>query len=247
MKKSPWTIRARADGALEVMLYDEIGESLWGEGTTAKQFDADLKAAGNVNRIHLRVNSPGGSVWDGLAIYQTLRSHGARITAQVDGVAASIAGVILMAADVGGISIAHTAVVMVHNPATIVAGDENDMRKMAETLAKVKDSMVTAYSRHSSLSVTKLRAAMDQETWYSADEAVAAGFADDVMDPDEDHDEDEDMDVAAVNLAPIFAKLKFKHPPAQLSARLARPRRESQPPASERERQRLQVELLRRL
>lgn len=245
--QKPWTIRASAAGELEVMLYDDIGESLWGEGTTAKKFDADLKAAGNVSRIKLRINSSGGSVWDGLAIHNTLRSHGAAISATVDGLAASIASVILMAADVGEISIAPNAFVMVHNPATVVAGDENEFRKMADTLAKVKDSMVTSYLRHSSLSSAKIRAAMDQETWYSADEAVAAGFADEIKVDDEDEDEDRDEDMAAVLRSPIYAK--FRNPPAGLAARLALPRRESRPPASESEKERLQlrVDLLRRL
>ena len=106
-------------------------------------------------------------MWQGLAIFNTLRGHGAAITAQVDGIAASIASVILMAADAGGIAIGETAMVMIHNPGTIIAGDENDMREMADTLAKVKDSMVTAYLRHSSLSSAKIRAAMDEESWIA--------------------------------------------------------------------------------
>src|SRR2546423_7076685 len=99
-----------------------IGEDFWtGEGTTAKAFAEDLKAAGKVSKIHLRGNSPGGSVFDGIAIYNTLLSHGAVVTAQVDGLAASIASVIVMAAS--EISMGDNAMMMIHNPFTAISGD----------------------------------------------------------------------------------------------------------------------------
>jgi ATP-dependent Clp protease protease subunit len=240
--KQPWSMNARAGGdELEILLYSEIGDSGWGDGVTAKQFAEDLRAAGaRIRKIHLRISSPGGAVFDGLAIYNTLRGHGARITAQVDGLAASIASVILMAADAGGISMAASSLLMIHNPwAALTGGDANDMRKMATTLDKTKSSMVGAYRRHSSLSAEKISALMDAETWMTAEESVDNGFADDVME-----DPDEDDLAAAVLQGPIFAK--FKNVPPQIAARL-HPRGESQPPACERDRQRLQVELLRRL
>jgi len=238
----PWTMRASAGGELVIELFEMIGEDVWtGEGTTAKSFAEDLRAAGAVSKIHLRVNSGGGSVFDGLSIHNLLLSSGATVTAEVLGLAASIAGVIIMAAS--RISMAENALLMIHNPGTIVGGDAPELRKMADTLDKVKDSMVTAYRRHTKKTKENVAALMDAETWYSADEAVAAGFAEEVSDPDE---EDHDLDLAAAFSAPMFAK--FKHPPAQIAARLARPRGESQPLASEeRDRLRLRLDLLRRL
>jgi ATP-dependent Clp endopeptidase proteolytic subunit ClpP len=206
--KTPWTFTAKAGGDLEILLYDEIGESLFGESTTAKNFSEDLKTAGAVSRIHLRVNSPGGNVFDGLAIYNTLLAHGATVTAQVDGIAASIAGVILMAAS--KISIAENALIMIHNPFVATAGDAEDMRKMAETLDKVKSSMVTAYRRHAKKSKNEIAAMMDAETWMDADEAMDAGFADRVLSAGEDAGM-----AAAVDLS------KFRKVPQQIAARFA--------------------------
>ena len=126
----PWKITAKAGGEIEILLYEMIGQDWWtGDGTTAKAFAEDLKGAGDVKKVHLRVNSPGGDVFDGIAIYNTLLSCGAIVTAQVDGLAASIASVIIMAAS--EISMGDNAMMMIHNPWTAVQGDSNDMRKMA--------------------------------------------------------------------------------------------------------------------
>ena len=188
-----------------------IGQDFWtGEGTTAKSFAEDLKAAGDgIRKIHLRVNSPGGSVFDGLAIYNTLLSHGAKITASVDGLSASIASVITMAAS--EISMGDNAMMMIHNPSTVIGGDSNDMRKMADTMDKVKTSMITAYRRHSPKSSAEISTLMDDETWMTAEETVENGFAEKVTKPEGD-----EADLAA-NFAPILAK--FRNVPQQIAAR----------------------------
>lgn len=235
--KTPWTFTAKAGGELEVLLYDEIGADLFGEGQTAKAFAEDLKAAGSVSKIHLRVNSPGGSVFEGLAIYNTLLSHGATVTAQVDGIAASIASVIIMAAS--KISIAANGIIMIHNPHVMTAGDADDMRKMAETLDKVKSSMISAYMRHAKKSKNQIGSLMDAETWMSASEAIDAGFAEEVTNPDDGNVQD---------MAAHFIS-KFSNVPAQIAARLRAPRPEPSRGVTEEERSRLaqRVELLRRL
>jgi ATP-dependent Clp endopeptidase proteolytic subunit ClpP len=212
--KRPWTMTAKAGGELEILLYEMIGEDFWsGEGTTAAQFAKDLKAAGSVSRIHLKVNSPGGSVFDGLAIFNTLLSHGAKVTAQVDGLAASIASVITMAAS--EISMGSNAMMMIHNPSTLISGDSNDMRKMAETMDKVKTSMITAYRRHTTKSTEQIGALMDAETWMTAGETVDNGFAEKVITP-----KGNDADVASALASPIVAR--FFHPPARIAAIAAR-------------------------
>lgn len=207
MKQTPWTIIATAPGQLEILLYQMIGEDFWGEGTTAKSFSDDLKAAGAVSKIHLRVNSPGGNVFDGIAIYNALLSHRATVTATVDGLAASIASVIIMAAS--EISVAENGIVMIHNPSTLIAGDANEMRKMADTMDKVKSSMITAYRRHTKLSVEKIGVLMDAETWMSAEEAVEQGFAEKVCTP-----EDDEAEIAA-----NFDLSQFRRVPRQIAAR----------------------------
>jgi ATP-dependent Clp protease, protease subunit len=234
----PWTFKAQAGGELEILLYEEIGQDFWtGEGTTAKSFAEDLKAAGNVLRIHLRVNSPGGNVFDGLAIYNTLLSHGATITAQVDGLAASIASVILMSAS--RITMGASSLLMIHQPYSAISGNADEHRKMAETLDLVAGSMIKAYRRHSKKTKPEIEAMMTAETWLDADQAIDAGFADEVS------EDDDDADVAArVDLS------KFRRVPQQIAARFAArastPRVESVS-AEERQRLALRLKLLERL
>jgi ATP-dependent Clp protease, protease subunit len=236
----PWKFKAAGRGALSIELLEQIGDDFFGEGTTAASFSEELEAAGSgITEITLRISSPGGNVWDGLAIYDQLLRHPAKVTAHVL-FAASIASVIAMSART--ISIAPTGVLMIHLPSTVVAGTAPDFRKMADTLDVVADSMLVAYRRHSKKTKADLLAAMTAETWYNADEAVRAGLADQVSDPDED--EGEELDMAAILRAPIAAK--FQHMPAQIAARVRAPRPEA-PASNERERLRLRTELLWRL
>lgn len=229
--KSPWKMTAKVKDTLEVYLYDEIGDSGWGDGTTARQFAQDLKDAGAVQNIVLRVNSPGGSVFDGITIHNTLLAHGAKITAQVDGIAASIASCIIMAAS--KISMCESAMMMIHNPHTFTGGDSNDLRKIADTMDKVKGSMILAYQRHTKMSAEEISALMDEEFWMTAAEACDKGFAESVLQAD------------AVPLAAIDIS-KFKSVPAAIAARLQRPA-----PAFDledvRRRQRDRIELEKRL
>ncbi|HTR22722.1 MAG TPA: head maturation protease, ClpP-related [Terriglobales bacterium] len=211
--KTPWKIKGSGRGNLEILLYDEIGESYSGEGTTARAFAEDLGAAGpGITDIHLRVNSPGGNCFDGISMYNCLLTHGARITATVEGLAASIASVIIMAAE--RISMAQNALLMIHNPyAAVLGGDANDLRKMAATLDKVRDSMIVAYQRHAkNASKAELAAMMNEESWFSASEARSAGLIEEVMDPDETG---QDLAVAAnVDLS------RFRNVPQRIAARL---------------------------
>jgi ATP-dependent protease ClpP protease subunit len=213
--KTPWTMTAAKGGELEIRLFDVIGEDFWsGGGITAKQFADDLKAAGNVRSLKILINSVGGNVWDGLGIFDTLRAHPATVRAEVRGLCASIASVILMAAEPGQIAITPTSSLMIHNPSTLVGGDSNEMRRMADVMDKVKSSMVKAYQRHTTKSVSEIGAIMDAETWFTPKEAIAAGFADTIT---SFGDDDDDADVAAsVDLS------HFRRVPAQISARFSR-------------------------
>jgi|DEB0MinimDraft_3_1074331.scaffolds.fasta_scaffold63386_2 ATP-dependent protease ClpP protease subunit len=166
-------IKAMGDSA-EILLYDEIGESFFG-GYSAKDFATELASVGNVSEIHLRINSPGGSVFDGFAMYNTLKRHPARVVVDIDGMALSIASVIAMAGD--EIRMAENAQMMIHNPYTVVAGTSKDMRDTADILDSLKDGILSSYANHSNLNNDALSAAMDAETWYNAEEAIAAGLA----------------------------------------------------------------------
>jgi HK97 family phage major capsid protein/ATP-dependent Clp endopeptidase proteolytic subunit ClpP len=166
-------IKARADKGAEVWIYDEIG----GFGVSAKEFIKELNAL-EAERIDLRINSPGGVVFEGAAIYNALKRHPAAITTYVDGLAASIASVVALAGE--KVVMAENALFMIHNPWALCVGDAGEMRKTAEILDKVRSIIMNAYMEKSGMSEEELTAAMDAETWYSAREAMEVGFADEV-------------------------------------------------------------------
>ncbi len=122
-----------------------------------------------------------------------------------------------MAADPGQIAMTPTSTLMCHNPSTLIAGDSNEMRRMADVMDKVKSSMIESYRRHTWKSVAEIGALMDAESWYTPAEAIAAGFVDKIATPD---DEDEYDDLAAAFRTPVFAR--FRHVPARLAQIAAR-------------------------
>jgi ATP-dependent protease ClpP protease subunit len=238
--RTPWTFIAKAAGELQIDLMEEIGADPWtGTGVTSKQFAQDLRDAGDLHSISLMVNSPGGSCFEGLSIYNQLLAHPARVTATVTGIAASIASVIIMAADT--IYLAKNALMMIHNASTMGAGDAAEFRKLAEILDKVQGSMIQAYRRHSPLSAAKILALCAEETWMDSQEAIANGFATKIL-PDES---------ATMGAGVDFSRFaaKFKNAPAAIAARLAgaKPDVPVDVPAEEKSRLRSRIELLRRL
>ncbi|MFJ8146563.1 head maturation protease, ClpP-related [Streptomyces sp. NPDC096048] len=175
-EKKPYSIRNLAGGEADVMLYGEIG---W-LGTTADEFVADIKAL-SASQINLHLSSPGGSVFDGIAIMNALRAHPAPVTVYVDSLAASIASVIAMAGD--RIVARQGAEFMIHEAAGLSVGNADEMREMAELLDRQSDKIAGIYAARAGGSVEDWRAAMKRETWFSAQEAVDAGLADEVDQP----------------------------------------------------------------
>jgi ATP-dependent protease ClpP protease subunit len=175
--RSWYNIRDAADGDAEILIYDEIGAF----GITAKQFADDLKGVGKAARITLRINSPGGSVFDGLAIHNSLKRLSARKTVWIDGIAASIASVIAMAGD--EIVMPENTMMMIHDPAGMVVGTAPEMRAMAEALDRIKGGLVSAYRDRTGKPEADIERLMAAETWLTANDAVAAGFADRVDKP----------------------------------------------------------------
>lgn len=175
-------LRKEPDGAsVEIDILDAIGEWSGPNGVTARNLVSELRASGDVKNIRVRMNSGGGEVMEGLAIYNVLREHGAKVEVEVIGVAASMASVIAMAADV--ITMAPSAFMMVHNPWSIVAGDGDDLRDAAAFLDKLRDSLAGIYSVRTKRPKEEIAALMNAETWLTADEAVEQGFADRVAPP----------------------------------------------------------------
>lgn len=174
----PYEIKSHGDTA-EVLLYGDIGPSPWGEGIDAKQFAEDL-AALKVDSIVARINSAGGDVFHGAAIHNALKRHKAEVHVVIDGLAASAASGIAMAGDT--IEMAANALLMIHNPWTIALGDAGELREVADTLDKVKDTSVTTYHDRTGIDREKLSQWMDDETWFTAEEAETEGFIDRISD-----------------------------------------------------------------
>lgn len=176
-EQSWYSIKALSKGQVEILLYDEIG--MW--GISARQFAQDLKALGDLTLISLRIHSPGGDVFEGTAIYNLLKNHPARVEAHIDGLAASMASVIAMAADT--IYIPENAMMMVHKPWGIQGGDADDMRRYAELLDKVESTLVSAYVQKTGRTEEDIKDLLKGETWMTGREAVEAGFADQLTEP----------------------------------------------------------------
>jgi len=195
--KKWFSITAKSNGVAEILIYDEIGIY----GISAKKFVDELRALGNVKKITLRLNSPGGDVIDGLAIYNSLARHPAELTVVVDGIAASMASVVAMAGK--KLLMPNNTFLMIHNPAGLVLGDADDMRSLAAVLDSVKKSLVGAYVRKSGQPEEKINEMMNAETWLPAEEALALGFADEVIEP--------------TQMAALFDLARFSNAPSGLS------------------------------
>jgi ATP-dependent protease ClpP protease subunit len=169
--------QAAAASSAEIWIYADIGESWWKETVTAKDLCKEI-ADLDVDAITVRVNSFGGSVTDGLAIYNALKRHRAEVTVSVDGIAASIASLICMAGD--RVEVAENARMMVHAPWVYALGNAKELREVADMLDGWAKSMAASYAKKSGKPVDDVMAWFEdgQDHWFSADEAVAEGLAD---------------------------------------------------------------------
>lgn len=161
----------------EIWIYDEIGYF----GITASDFVKELQDV-KAKSITLHLNSPGGDVFDGFAIYMALKEHPATINVQVDALAASIASVIAMAGD--KVTVARNSQLMIHDGYTLAGGNAEALRKSADLLDKISDNIADVYAQKTSTDAPAWRAKMQAETWFSAQEAVDAGLADEIRGED---------------------------------------------------------------
>ena len=176
-----WFRITNSDGtsATRVDIYGEIGGAWWNDGVTAVDFIEQLRGITDGD-IDLHINSPGGDVYDGIAIYQALLDHQATVNVQIDALAASAASFIAQAGDT--ITMGANAEMMIHDALGLCIGNAADMTEFAEMLSKASDNIASIYSaRAGNGNVPKWRQRMTDETWYSANEAVEVGLADKVM------------------------------------------------------------------
>lgn len=176
---SPIKINMRdEDTVAEITMYGSIGESYWDEDEiSAKSVNKLLKdLPKSVSTIEVRVNSPGGSVFDGVTIYERLKQHNAKVIAYVDGIAASIASIIIMAAD--EIIMGDGAQLMIHKPLAPVYGNADEFERMINILDKIEENMISIYRKRMSESRVEIAKMLSDETWFTSDGAIEAGLAD---------------------------------------------------------------------
>lgn len=166
----------RTEQSATINIYGDITSWDWFDGEiSAATLSKQLEALGDVDQIDVYINSYGGEVAEGLAIYNALRRHKAKVTTYCDGFACSIASVVFMAGDERVMN--EASLLMIHNAWTWAAGNAEELRKMAEDLDKITQASVEAYKAHSSLSEEEIKELMDKETWILPEEAASYGFA----------------------------------------------------------------------
>lgn len=204
MPKKWWNVDGGGEDTVDVYIYDEIG---W----ETSEF---VKAVGKIkaNNIRLRMNTPGGSVFDGHAIYNTLKMHKAHVEVMVEGLAASAGSLIAMAGD--KITMAKNAFMMIHNPYMFTIGDANDLRKDAELLDKIRKTMVDTYAARTGNLKREIRKMLDEETWFDAEEAKESGFADAIIEEENKVAARNSFDLSSYRNVPLnlLRKTKKKKP-----------------------------------
>src|SRR5450830_41833 len=180
-----YTIRAQARPAAgvnaqaraEILIYGDIGESWYGDTVAAKDFVREVSLL-DVDALTVRINSYGGSVTDGVAIYNALKRHPAAVTTVIDGIAASIASLIAMAGDT--VEMADNAMLMIHAPWMYTGGNSASLREDANMLDSYAEAMATSYIAKTGGDKAEILALLQdgKDHWYTAEEAISAKFAD---------------------------------------------------------------------
>lgn len=177
-------VHAAAESDATISMYGMIGEDFWtGEGVTVKRIDAALRLIGPTNDVVINMNSPGGDVFEGIAIYNRLREHQAKVTVKILGLAASAASVIAMAAD--EIEIGTASFFMIHNAWVMAVGNRHDLAEVAAWLEPFDKALAGTYEARTGLTEAVIAKMMDEETWLSGKDAVEQGFADALLPADE--------------------------------------------------------------
>lgn len=168
-------IKNQTEQSADIFIYDEISPY----GTNAKDAVLAIQGLKAVPVLNVRINSPGGSVFDGMAIHNALTRHPGTVNTYVDGMAASIASVIMLAGKT--IKMADNAMVMIHNPSAIAWGEAKEMRKIADVLDQIKGTIISMYSARTGKKKDTIAKLMDEATYFTADEAKAAKLVDEIV------------------------------------------------------------------
>lgn len=200
-----------ANNEAEISLFGVIREKTWYDeadtANSAKGFKKALDNLGNVSKIYVNINSLGGSVFEGQAIYSMLKRHSATIHVRVEGVCASIASNIAMAGDI--IEAPQNCQFMIHNPSTGIWGEVKDLQKGINMLLSATEAMAAVYHEKTGIPIDEVKALMDEEKWMSGSEAVEMGFATDLSDS---------IEMSACADTGVELLNKYKNPPKNITA-----------------------------
>lgn len=182
MTKKFWNITKNEEAkSADVVMYGTIGSDEYWDDVCDKTIKEEIGNLGDVENINVHINSPGGSVFAAVAIANTLKNHKAKVTAFIDGLAASAATIITSACDV--VKMPKNALFMIHNPLTWAYGNKQELEKTGILLDKVKDSILETYlAKAKGKTKEELSALMDEEKWFNAEEAKEYGFIDEIVD-----------------------------------------------------------------
>lgn len=174
-----WQVKAKADNTGELLIYGEIcGAKFWDDDVSPSEIKKELDVLGSISELKVYINSPGGNVFAGYAIFNMLKRYPAKKTVYIDGIAASAASIIAMSGD--KVVMPRNSMIMIHKPYTTVTGNTDDLIKQADVLERIEASFVQIYHDKTGLDDKTLKDMMAAEKWFSATEAVESKFADEL-------------------------------------------------------------------
>lgn len=203
-------IMAKSAKRAEILIYGPIGPEFWGDEVSAANFAEMLKEVGDVSELSVRINSPGGDVFDGVAIYRQLVEHKAKITVHIDALAASAASFIAMAGD--SIVMAEAGAIMIHDAWSFAVGDAAEMRRVADRLDLVSQTIAEVYAARAAKTPTEMRDKMRAETWFTAQAALDFGLITEIAKNKAPDEAQALADVVVLD----EVRFKFKNTPADL-------------------------------
>lgn len=194
------------DESTKITIYGDIGDYWW-DSTSAADVDRVLKDV-KTDTIHVHINSPGGDAFDGIAIYNQLKNHAARVVVHIDGLAASAASVIAMAAD--ELIMNTGSMLMIHEASVFTWGTKKELKAMLNALEGLDKSLADIYMTRFKGERSEIETFIENETWFTADEAVAVGLADNVEEPEEEPVDPEEFKNSVI--------ARFRKQPAPVAA-----------------------------
>ncbi|WP_323493156.1 head maturation protease, ClpP-related [Klebsiella pneumoniae] len=196
-------IRAASDNDNSISIFDVVGRDYWDEGVTAKRISGVLRSMNGAD-VTVNINSPGGDMFEGLAIYNLLREYQGKVTVKVLGIAASAASIIAMAGD--DIQIGRGAFLMIHNCWVVAMGNRHDFAELSTSLEPFDTAMADIYSARSGLDIATVQQLMDAESYIGGSDAVEKGLADSLLSADAVSDGDDSPSSALRKLDALLAK-----------------------------------------